>query len=147
MIRDEKDELTAKGLTAMEHGHFYLAQVCFERAAAIEKSPIVCSCLGFCMAATRQQFAQGIELCTAAIDKDPETTTHYLHLGRIYLMAGQRDEAINAFRQSFQYGRDQQIIRELDLLGTRRPPVIKSLKRDHPLNKYLGIIFSRLGLR
>lgn len=37
--------------------------------------------------------------------------------------------------------------RELDKLGLRKPPVIPFLSRGNPINKYLGIILSRMGLR
>ncbi|NOY13592.1 MAG: hypothetical protein GXP51_07920 [Deltaproteobacteria bacterium] len=42
---------------------------------------------------------------------------------------------------------DPKIIEELKKLGLRKPAVLKSLKRNHPLNRLLGRVFSTIGLR
>jgi len=50
-------------------------------------------------------------------------------------------------RQGMALGGLPEIERMLAAIGTRRPPVISALSRDSLLNKYLGIILGRLGLR
>jgi hypothetical protein len=35
----------------------------------------------------------------------------------------------------------------LEEIGSRKPPVFSFLHRDHLLNRYAGVVFSRLGLR
>jgi len=50
-------------------------------------------------------------------------------------------------RQGMTLGGLPEIERMLAAIGTRRPPVIPALSRDSLLNKYLGIILGRLGLR
>lgn len=143
----EAEELVAKGLTALDNDHLHLALVCFERAVEVERRPLVCSSLGFCLAAARGEIDRGIDLCREAIGKEPANTVHYRNLGRVLLLAGRKDEALLAFRQGLRLGRDEGIIRELEALGTRKPPVIRSLHRDHLLNKCLGIVLCRLGFR
>jgi tetratricopeptide (TPR) repeat protein len=143
----EAEDLVAKGLAALDHDHTHLALVCFERAREIEMSPLVSSSLGFCLAAARGELDRGIELCREAIGEEPDNALHHRNLGRVLLLAGRKDEALLAFRQGLRLGRDEGIIRELDRLGTRKPPVIRALGRNHPLNKWLGIILSRLGFR
>ncbi|MCM2359135.1 MAG: hypothetical protein NDI77_13380 [Geobacteraceae bacterium] len=147
MSAAETEELVAKGLAALDNGHTHLALVCFERAAEIERSPLVCSSLGFCRAAARGELDRGIDLCREAIGKEPGNTLHYRNLGRVLLLAGRKDEALLAFRQGLRVGRDEGMVRELDALGTRKPAVIGSLHRDHFLNKWLGILLSWVGFR
>lgn len=140
-------EWFAKGIEALSHDHVYLARTCFEHATEEERSPVNCSYLALCQAKTRGKFGDAIELARQAIAGEPENALHYLNLGRIYLLAGMREEAIAIFRQGAQCGRREEIGAELDRLGTRKPPPIRSLPRNHPLNKYLGILLARLGLR
>jgi restriction endonuclease Mrr len=42
---------------------------------------------------------------------------------------------------------NQQILDEIGRIETRKPPFIPFLKRSNVINKYLGIILSRLKLR
>jgi len=141
------EEFVSKGLAALDNGHTHLALVCFERAFEIDRRPLVCSFLGFCIATARGEVAKGIALCREAVEKEGTNSRHYCNLGRVLLLAGQKDEAIQVFRQGLRFGRDEEIIRELNALGTRKPPVFPSLGRNHFLNKWLGIVLDRLGFR
>lgn len=147
MYGTKAEDLVAKGLVALDNDHIHLALVCFERAMEIDRRPIACSSLGLCLAAARGEFDRGVDLCREALGKEPAKTVHYRNLGRVLLLAGRKDEAILVFRQGLRLGRDEGIIRELHSLGTRIPPVFRSLERNHPLNKWLGIILGRLGFR
>jgi hypothetical protein len=86
-------------------------------------------------------------LAREALKSDSTNPLHYLHLGRIMLMARRRQEALDVLRSGIPYDHSGDIIIELERLGRRNPPVFPRLKRDHPLNKYSGIALSRLGLR
>ena len=141
------EELVAKGIASIENGHTHLALVCFERAAEIERSPTVCSGLGYCLAAVRGELEKGIDFCQEAIDREPDNTFHYRNLGNVLILAGNRGEAIEAYRKGLHIRKDEWIIRKMDALGTRKPPVIESLSREHFLNRSLGIILNRLGFR
>ncbi|HEY6871241.1 MAG TPA: hypothetical protein VI298_00810 [Geobacteraceae bacterium] len=143
----EADELVTKGLAALDRDQTHLALVCFERAFEAERSPLVRSSLGFCLAAVRGDVEGGLALCHGAIGEEPANALHYRHLGRVLVLAGRKDEALIVFRQGLRLGGDEGIMRELDRLGARKPPVIKALDRRHPLNKWLGIILDRLGFR
>lgn len=79
------------------------------------------------------------------MDSEPGDVCHYLNLGRVLLLAGRRSAAIDVFREGLHLGRDERIVKELEGLGTRRSPVVESLHRGHPLNKWLGMIRDRLG--
>ncbi|MEF9426925.1 MAG: tetratricopeptide repeat protein [Candidatus Mariimomonas ferrooxydans] len=79
---------------------------------------------------------------------EPKMIEGYLNLGRVYLRAGLKDRAVEVFREGLKIdNKNTEIIEELKALGLRKGVVIPSFLRKNVLNKYLGIIFSRLGLR
>lgn len=147
MEESHVEDLFAKGVHALENDHVYLALSCFEQAAYLERTPLKCSYLAYCLAKVRSQYPDAISLCKEALDEDSENPLHYLHLGRIYVMAGQRNKALSILRQGLKCEDNSALLRELTLLGERKHPVFKSLARSHPLNKFLGIALNRLGIR
>jgi tetratricopeptide (TPR) repeat protein len=147
MATTEATELFIKGLEALDHGHFYLARTCFEQANEQERTAQHCSYLAIALAKATGGYPQAITLGREAVTLEPDNPIHYLHLGQIYLMADKRHEALEVFRQGVRLGGDEPIIRELEILGMRKPLIFKNLPRSHPFNKYLGLLLSRLGLR
>lgn len=143
----EHDTPLAKGIAAAESGQTMLALFHFDAAAENYDTPRLSSYRGFCVAVERQQFRQGAQLCRRAIEQEPHDPTHYLNLGRVFLAAGQKGQAIRIFRQGLRYGRDRRIVQEMNRLGQRKSPPIAALSRNHPLNRYLGLAMSRLGWR
>ncbi|MBT0653193.1 tetratricopeptide repeat protein [Geomobilimonas luticola] len=143
----EATELYAKGLEALENGHYYLARTCFGRAYELEQSPRTSSYFGLALAKSTGGFPEAIALARDATAKDPDNPVYYLNLGQIYLLADQRREALLMFRLGLQHGADSSIVRELEELGERKPPIFRNLPRSHPLNRYLGLLLSRLGVR
>jgi tetratricopeptide (TPR) repeat protein len=143
----ESEELFTLGLEALARGDTLSALSFFERAVQREDTPTFSSFLALCIAKERGQFQLAVTLCEKAKAREPHNPVHYLNLGKIYLFAGKKDDAIRTLREGLGYEQDRQIIDELEKLGTRKPPLISSLKRSNPANKYLGIILKRLGLR
>lgn len=147
MKSKEAEELHDKGLEALERDHDYLARTCFERAATLEQTPENLSCLALCLAKTRQQFDQAVDMAKEALAADQANPLLHLNLGKIYWLAGKKEKALETLRNGMQYDSNKMIGRELARYGRRKPPLFPSLKRNHPLNKYLGLLLSRLGLR
>lgn len=147
MTNETAEALFRQGLDALMNGHGDRALTFFEQAVAISRIPHYCSNLAYCLAKERGDFLQAISLCREAIKDEPKNSTHFLILGRIHLMADQKKEAIRIFRMGLRHGKNKDIIDELNRLGVRRDPVLTFLKREHPLNRYLGKLFVRLGLR
>jgi tetratricopeptide (TPR) repeat protein len=143
----ELDQLTTKGLAALEQGHALVALMHFEAAAKIELTPTVASCLGFCLAKEYQQFQMGISLCISALNQEPNKALHYLNLARVQDLIGQRRKAIATLRKGLRQQGHQPVVAELKRMGLRKTPIFSQLSRDNPLNKYGGRIFKRLGLR
>jgi tetratricopeptide (TPR) repeat protein len=141
------EALFNKGCDALARGEWTSALACFEKAARLSDIPVYNSFLALCIARERGQTNKAVALCRETLEAEPDNPVLYLNLGKIYLMQGKTEEAIEVFRQGLSYGANEQIIAELGRIGTRRPQPLSFLSRDNPLNQYLGIILSRLGLR
>ena len=131
----------------LDEGHVLAALSCLETALNIWDDPRWYSRLGFCVAKERGQVMRGLELCRTAIGHDPDNPVHFLYLCKIHLVAGRKEEALQALRQGMALGGTPEIERLIEIIGTRKPPVLPFLARDNPLNKFLGRMLARLGLR
>ncbi len=141
------DEYFKKGLRLLGEMNLLGALACFEKANMREQSPLTQSFLGYCIANERGQIAEALNLCRAAIEADPRNPVHYLNLGRVYLKAKKKDEAIIELRRGLSFGDNQDIKSLLESLGIRRKPVFPFLSRSNFLNKYAGLVLNRLRLR
>ena len=83
----------------LDQNNVLAALACLERALSIWDDPLWHSRLGFCIAKQRGQLTKAFELCRSAIEHDPDNPLHYLYLGKVYLVAGNTFEALQAFRQ------------------------------------------------
>jgi len=147
MSKEEVENLIAKGQEALLTEHEYLAMTCFEQAIRLKWTPVACSNLAYCLAKVKGNYREAIILARKALDQEPENAVHYRNLGRILLMSGETKNGIQILRQGMQFGEQFSIIQELEKLGIRKPPIFKKFTRTHPLNKYLGLLLSWLGLR
>ena len=141
------EEHFQKGLEELASGKMIPALARFEKALELEDNPAFYSYFALCIAKERGQVRRAIKLCEEALQKDGENTAHYLNFGKILLHAGSVDDAILVFRNGLRHGSNPLIIDELNKLATRTPPVLSFLKRNNPINKYLGIFFKKLGIR
>jgi uncharacterized protein HemY len=147
MSSEEMDLLTQKGIEAAEKGYFHSAQVFLGQVAEHRNTPELHTYLAYCQAKGQGRMHSAAKVCRESIKREPNNSLHYLILGRILLMAGEKGKAIDAFRQGLKTNPNPKIINELKKLGLRKPAIIKSLKRNHPINRMLGRVFSTIGLR
>lgn len=147
MATEEFHGLLQRGTAEAEQGNTLDALFHLESAARSGTSPRLSSYLGYCLAKERREFKRAGDLCLEALKEEPAQAIHYLNLGRVYLAAGQKAAAIQALKKGLKFGKSRALIEALKKLGIRKPPVIPSLPRDHPVNKYLGLLLARLGLR
>lgn len=147
VISDQMDNLLKKGIEAAEKGYIHSAQVFLGQVAEKRETPELLSYLAYCQAKGQGRMHSAAQVCRDAIKQEPNNPTHYLILGRIMLLNGDKASAIAAFRQGLKTGSDIRIVNELNKLGLRRPPVIKILRRNHLLNRWLGKVFGLLGIR
>ena len=144
-MSDTLNGLLLKGERALENGDTLVALVQFEMAHAIEPLPSIKAKLAFCLAKERQQYRQAMTLCREALQAEPDNPDHYYQLSRIYLIAGQKRQAMKSLRRGLKFKRHQLIIDELNRLGARKEPFFSSLPREHILNRSAGILFAKLG--
>lgn len=147
MAQAEAEALLEKGIAALANGHSHLAMSCLEQAMHYGKTPKICSYLAYCLALNCKQFDEAIALGREALEAEPSSPVFCLNLGRVFLLAGRKDEAITVFRQGLAVSRDSALISQLEELGARKPPLFKALPRKHLINKSFGFLASKLGLR
>jgi tetratricopeptide (TPR) repeat protein len=143
----EMERLYLAAQQALRSGDYGRALSCLERCVAFDPSPQYLSAFGYCLARVRSDYHGGIVACREALRLDPANSFHYLQLGRVYLLAGRKRNAIQTWRQGLSVNKNSSIIRELNRLGERRKPVVTWLARGHPLNRCLGKFMCRIGLR
>ena len=144
---DTLNSLLRKGEQALKNGDTLVALLQFETAHAIRPLPGVKSKLAYCLARERRQYQQAMALCREALGAEPDNPDHYFQLSRIYLVAGQKRQAIKSLRKGLKFKRHQPIIDELNRLGARKETVFSFLPREHPLNRSAGILLTKLSLR
>jgi tetratricopeptide (TPR) repeat protein len=119
--------------------------------------PFVMSFRGYLRAAVLKMHKEGIEECKAALALYNKRTLvgaeyyhnfFYLNLGKTYRVAGNTDIAVRYFRKGLEYDQNNnEIINELIQMGVRKRPAIPFLSRGNIINKYLGMVLYKLGLR
>jgi len=111
------------------------------------ETPDMLSLCGFSLARDSRQFKKGAALCEKAIALDAQNTSHYLHLGRVHLLAGHKSLAIATFRRGLKIRKDNRLIHELQRIGIRKSPPFASLSRTNVLNIVTGKLLQLLNLR
>src|SRR5574340_1203368 len=91
--------LIEKGVAFLQEDNRLAALSCFDKAIVIGKSPELLSYLSYCIAAERGQIYEALKLCNEALSQEPDNPVHYLNLGRIYLHAGKKKEALLTLRK------------------------------------------------
>lgn len=147
MPDNNAEALFTKGLEALNRGNTVVALTWFEKSWQINPTPTACSYFAYCMAKERGQIKKAISICAKALQDAPDNHIIYLNLGKIYLLAGNKTGAIQILREGLDNGEDPLLIAELSRLGTRKPPVFSFLPRNNSLNKFVGRILCKLGLR
>ncbi len=147
MPNEEAEKFVVKGRQALDNDQDYLALTCFEQAIRLKWTPVACSFLAYCIARVRRSYREAELLARKALEIEPNNPVHYKNLGRVLLLSGDNEQGIQVLRQGMRYGERISIVKELEKLGIRKPPVFKGLPRSHPLNKNLGLFLTWLGVR
>ncbi len=142
----------------IDRGRFDEAYTLNNEALLFNKNnPFFQSFYGYLDAAAMKNHQAGLETCKRALEKyhgdsrikknKGESFLH-LNIGRVYLLMDNREFAVVNFRKGLKVdNRNRDIITELAKLGIRRPPPFRFLPREHFLNKYIGLLMTRIGLR
>jgi tetratricopeptide (TPR) repeat protein len=118
------------------------------------EDPFILSYYGCLDAIANKNFREGIDACLLAIEtlkkkvpfsEDFLFPVFYLNLGRAYIAAGKKQEAMDAFNKGLAVdGQNKDILWEVRKLGVRRVPPVPFLKRSNPINRYIGLMLHAL---
>jgi len=127
-----------------EHKGIALAHV--RRALKAEpQNPFFLSYAGMLYAVAERRFVAGEKLCREALEIKCNHAQLYLNLAEVYRQEGRDGDAIKTLRKGFiSAGQDMRIRKALEKIGGRRPPILASLGRRHPLNRLLGKLRHRM---
>lgn len=139
----------------IEKKEFELALSLAEEKLEVQpKDPFLLSYVGYLGCAARKDYRNGIQTCKNAIDilkrrmpfgQDYFYPIFYVNLGKAYLAAGRRKDAVETFRKGLAMDREnKELISILEGLGLRREPLVPFLERSNAVNKYLGRMLSGL---
>lgn len=122
--------------------------VILEAAAKYPKEPLILSYYGLLLSLVDRKHRSAIETCKKAVGlcnpRDAYSRSVLfpallLNLGKAYLAAGKKKDAIDAFNRGLSFDRSHsEIKRELRLLGERKKPLVPFLGRGNPINKLIG---------
>ena len=143
----EGEKLFSRALDALAADETPSALALLERALKLSDNRSWYSYHGYCIAKERGQVKKGAELCAASMELEPENPAHVLNLARVHLVAGQKKEALRVLREGVSLDGSQEIAALLGKIGTRKAPVFSFLPRANLLNKLLGLLLERTGLR
>jgi tetratricopeptide (TPR) repeat protein len=129
-----------KGIAAMRNG--YLNSALFHLQKAVEhngNNPFYLSYYGVALARVERDWQRAEASCLAAL-RFLRTDPHmYLNLAEVYRRAGQLDDALSTLYNGLQFTKwDPTLVKALEELGIRRPPVLSFLNRKSFVNRQLG---------
>ena len=105
MIETEAEKEFSKGLKALQEGNSLAALSLFrEGCQPGDPAGLLLLISVYALQRNGARFRRGLLLCREALEKEPENTVHYLNLGRIHLVAGNKQEAIRIFRKGLAFG-------------------------------------------
>src|SRR5262245_15867886 len=141
-----------KGLVSLVDGDASEAATQFQSAIQIERQRGVASpqmrylsYYGLSLARARGASTEAIQACEIAARRDFFNPDLLLNLGRVYLMAGKTTRALAAFERGLALAPNHAALRsELIRSERRQPPPLSVLRREHPLNRWLGKIRASL---
>ena len=100
--------------------------------------------LGLC----ERRWERALELCRSAAQEEFFDPVHYQNLARLHLGFGFKAEAIRLLRRGLMIDPgNAEIGAALRAQGVRRSPPLSFLRRENALNRWLGKMSERAGLR
>jgi tetratricopeptide (TPR) repeat protein len=119
--------------------------------------PFLLSALGYLTALLDGKYRNGIESCRKAIylferkvllgiedAEERQIAVLYLNLGRAYLAAGRRKDALEALQKGLRFDKQhKELLAERERLGVRRYVPVPFLDRSNPINAIIGRMFRK----
>ena len=117
--------------------------------------PLILSYCGWLQAIIDRKYQSAIATCRKAFVAFKSANPHtwgmvypilYLNLGRVFLAAGRKRDAVENFIKGLKHDRSNaELKKEMLLLGIRKKPPVSFLSRTNPVNKYIGKMLHTTG--
>lgn len=142
-------ETFERGKRLLAQGDGLAALRAFEEAHSFEPDePLYESFLALALIRERGQQRRAIELAAEALEHAEDVPECYVNAAEVYLAASEKAAAVAVAQEAVKrFPLDARVELLRRSLGIRRPPIFASLDRSHWLNKYTGLVLTRLGLR
>ena len=94
---------------------------------------------GVCVAMVKRRYADAVNYCNVSLKANFMDADHRANLAMVFLERNDREKAIETLNEGLRLQpRNRQIQKIFREIGRRRPPVIRFLPRDNPINVWLG---------
>lgn len=94
---------------------------------------------GLCVAMVRRRYAEAVQYCNLSLKSQFMDPDHLANLALVYLERNDRADAIENLHAGLRLQpSNARINKILDTIGRRRPPVLRFLSRNNPINVWLG---------
>jgi tetratricopeptide (TPR) repeat protein len=124
--------------------------ILLQASVRFPEDPLIISYYGCLQALVDKKYRSGVETCKRAIlllkkqgssSEEVLYPVFYLNLGRAFVAAAKKKDAIDAFKKGLKYDSgNNDLKKELQGLGVRKQPPVPFLDRSNPINKYIGMI-------
>jgi Flp pilus assembly protein TadD len=138
--QSEAIQLFRFGLAHLRDGQSFEALAAFRQAASMEpQNPYFLSYYGLALGQASRSWEEAEALCLAALRMKRQIPQLHLNLADLYRCRGRVADAVETLSDAMKYtGRDSRVIDALSRFGARKAPVLTFLRRNHPVNRYLG---------
>ncbi len=124
---------------------FFLSAMQIEWRQSVRPDMRFLSYYGLSLARAKHALPQALQACECALAKDPASPALFLNLGRVYIIAGKTEQALDCFERGLRFAPyHEPLRRELSQIDRRSEPVVRSLSRSHLLNRCAGRIRASL---
>lgn len=146
MLNKEAEGSFEKGYQALEDNNWREATAFFEAALTLErrlspKSPQARyrSYYGLCIGLAKKRHQDAIRMCQSAVQLERYNPDLHWNLGRVLFAAGRKREAYRVFLRGVkQEPTHRGLVTDIKKMGVRKKPVLRFLRRNHPINVALG---------
>jgi len=142
------DEHFRLGLEALEKREYAEALVHFRAANTLDPTrPSFRSHHGLCVGIVERRFGDALEMCRSAAKEEFFNPTLYHNLARVHFAFGFKTEGIRYLRRGLMIDPgNASILSDFRNLGVRSKPVLGFLRRDHLMNRCLGLMRNKAHL-
>ena len=143
------------GMIALSEGRHEDALANFQSALQLEgqrgaarRQMRYLSYYGLSSALANRPTPEAIQACELAARRDFCNAELQLNLGKVYMLAGKTTRALSALERGLKIAPESKSLRDEKTRADRRKrPTIPWLRRNHPLNCWLGRVRTSLGTR